>query len=93
MRLVRQLAQAAARKFGVEDVKRIEERWWKNCSTLLAERVAEMVLKCSPTIQLPPVLGGTVDRDGIGRGEEERGEAGKVNVSAVVAGADDGGLL
>ena len=92
VRLVRRLAQAAGRKFGVEDVARIEERWWKHCSTLLAERVADMVLRCSPTIGLPPALGGEVDADERGGGDVEYGRTTVVDVSAVVVGADGGGL-
>ena len=72
---------AAARRFAVEDSARIEQNWWKNCSVLLAERVAKMVTRCSPTIRMPPVLGGAVDADdGVG-GTAQGHEA---DLSAVV---------
>ena len=84
--LVRRLAQAAARKYGVEEVGRIEERWWKNCSTLLAERIANMVMTCSPTTRLPAELGGWRESDE-DEGVEEGGGGGEVvDVSAVVSG-------
>ncbi len=82
--IVHSLAMAAARRFGVEDPAKIEESWWRNCSTLLAERAAKMVTKCSPTIRLPRVLGGEPDAD------EETGGGGswcrEVEVGDVVAG-------
>ncbi len=86
--VVHRLAMAAARKFGVEDVWRIEARWWQNCSTMLAERAANMVLRCSPTIRVPRELGGgrdCEDDDGGGVGEG----CGRVDVGRVVQGADD----
>lgn len=87
--VVHRLAMAAARKFGVEDVSRIEERWWKNCSTLLAERVANMVLRCSPTIPLPPALGGVVDTGEDGGGETEGwGTREAVDVESTVVGSE-----
>ena len=87
--VVHRLARAAARKFGVEDVSRIEERWWKNCSTLLAERVANMVLRCSPTIPLPTALGGVVDTgEDEGGGTEGRGTREVVDVGSVVEGSE-----
>lgn len=82
VRAVRQLASAAARRYGEENVKRIEDSWWKKCSTLLAERAANMVMKCSPSIPLPRVLGGRADGD-----EDEiikEGGGGEVDVDKVV---------
>jgi hypothetical protein len=87
-KIVSRLAQAAARRFGVEDVSRIEERWWKNCSTLLAERAANMVLRCSPTIRLPRALGGGMDSDEEDGGWKEGGVKTEVDVSGVVVGGD-----
>jgi len=85
--IVHKLAMAAARRFGVEDSAKIEENWWRNCSTLLAERAARMVMKCSPTIRLPRVLGGGPDADE----EAGGGSVGhEVDLSEVVV-RDEGG--
>ena len=57
-------------------------------AALLAERAADMVLRCGPTIPLPAALGGEVDADvGVGAGGVDGGRD-EVDVSAVVAGAD-----
>lgn len=83
LEVVHNLAMAAARRFGVEDAAKIEESWWRNCSTLLAERAANMVIKCSPAVRLPRVLGGGADA-----GDEAGGEGGGlsgVDMSGVVA--------
>ena len=56
--MVRQLVKAAARSFGVSDTSRMEAAWWRNCGTLVAERGARMVARCTPVVQLPRVLGG-----------------------------------
>ena len=65
---------------------RIEESWWRKCSTLLAERAANMVTKCSPTIPLPRAMGGWAD------GEEEEivkeAGGGVVDVGSVVESVD-----
>ena len=72
----------------MEDVSRIEERWWKNCSTMLAERAANMVLRCSPTIRLPRALGGGMDSDEDDGGWKDGGVETEVDVSGVVVGGD-----
>ncbi len=59
--IVHRLADAATRRFGIENAAKLEQSWWRNCSTLLAERAANMVNTCIPTIQLPPMLGGHDD--------------------------------
>jgi hypothetical protein len=79
--IVHRLAMAAARRFGVEDAGRMEEHWWRNCSVLLAERVARMVMRCSPTIRMPRTLGGGADADEDAGGAVQGREA---DVSAVV---------
>lgn len=79
--IVHRLTMAAARRFGVGDVTRMEEQWWRNCSVLLAERVARMVMRCSPTIRLPRTLGGGADADEEAEGAVEGREA---DVSDVV---------
>lgn len=56
--MVRQLVKAAARSFGISDTSRMEAAWWRNCGTLVAERGARMVARCSPVVRLPRVLGG-----------------------------------
>lgn len=83
IRIVQQLARAAARKYGVEDEARIEKRWWASCSTMLAERAANMILRCSPTVRLPAELGGDWDPDEDGGGNMGAGLS-EVDVSRVV---------
>ena len=83
VRAIHRLTMAAARRFGVEDGGKIECAWWRNCSTLVAERVANMVRKCSPTVQLPRVLGG-VDHEEV----PVRPRGGNGHIDKVVVGAD-----
>jgi hypothetical protein len=48
VKVVHKLAQAASRKYGCADARRTESSWWRNAASLLAERAARMVRKCSP---------------------------------------------
>ncbi len=87
VRAVQGLAKAAARRFGVESTEKIESAWWRNCSTLLAERAANMVTKCSPTVPLPHALGG-VDYESVCVVSPRMG---RDDIEGVVVGADGPG--
>jgi hypothetical protein len=83
--VVRRLAKAASRTYGVDKAGAIEAAWWRNCGTLLAERAARMVARCCPIVELPRELGGAGDE--LAGAAPARGGA-AVDVSAVVAGAE-----
>lgn len=61
--IISQLASAAARKYGLDSQATIEERWWRNCSTLLAMRTASMVSRCLPAAPLERILGDIDEAD------------------------------
>jgi len=63
IRIVRRLAQAAARRYGVDTASKIEAAWWSHCSTLIAARAASLVTKCLPALDLPLGLGGIDEAD------------------------------
>jgi hypothetical protein len=81
--IVRGLAKAAAKRFGVDSLTKIEAAWWKHCSTLLAARAASMVIKCMPSVELPGGMGDVDEADVADVVEPSRG---RTDVAGVVVG-------
>jgi hypothetical protein len=84
-KIVKRLALAGARRFGMKNAARIERAWWRNCGTLLMERACSMVTRCTPHGVLPHTLGGVLDGLTEVRHERRREYA---DTGGVVVGAD-----
>jgi hypothetical protein len=76
--VVHRLAKSAAKRYGVDSVTKIEQNWWKQCSTLLAARAAEMVRRCLPHI-VPPW-----EDDEAESGHDDAGRMEEVDVAGVI---------